>query len=92
MTQVDTSLQPLHHHRSLHHHSDRHRRSRRRTKTQKWIKALGIAAFVLLVLLVGVYAWVLSGREHPSHSDLGIRPVVGQQATAPHNFAFEKSS
>jgi hypothetical protein len=34
-----------------------------------------MVAFIILVLLVGVYAWVLSGREHPPHSGLEVPAV-----------------
>jgi len=69
--------QQHHHHGSHrhHHHGSGHRHSQRRTRAQQRARVLGVAAFILLVILVGIYAWILSERERPSRSGLNIELV-----------------
>jgi len=61
--------------RRIHHHHRRHPHSRHKTRRRRRLERLGMVAFIILVLLVGVYAWVLSGREHPPHSGLEVPAV-----------------
>jgi hypothetical protein len=65
MTNEDTPDRQHHRHHthSRHLHGGRRSHSRRKTRVQKLAKSLGVAAFILLIILVGIYAWILSDRD-----------------------------